>query len=719
MDISVLVVNLNNLEFTKDCVSDLMSQDCNFNLTIIDQNSSEEGTKEYFSTLPENIEFIQNDYNVNLNQLWNWFVLKSNTPYICLLNNDVRIAPNFLSSAIQVLEKEPNVGFVNHISNNKDYQVWSFELNYKIIETPYRQGWDPIFRKESYNQIPNELSFFYGDDYIYSKLYSSGMKGAYVLNSPMIHFERSTTVEKGGQRDASPDNLYFHQLDLEFKNMSFVEELSKWKPEFNKINIKKKLHKNMEIDYIINQGVEIKGIIQVGANTGQEISEYKNYTQNIMCFEPINEVIATLKQNHPDVLSYNIALGKSNECQTMYLASNNFESSSFLKPNNHILYYPHITFENTRNIRIFRFDCLGIETKNKYNILKSDTQGFELQVLKGFGKELSNFDAICVEFIDSNQYENDSSLSKIQDYLEPFGFKFGKVLTELNGSGDVIFIKKKEFRIICDGGLGNRINSLISGLIISDMLGYTPYVHWSPNNWCGCKLDEIFTPDFNYDDKSITKIHEEFPNHLYLIHANQLNKEVDIIYINDDISSIYQSKDRDIIYYNSLIPEFINQEDLIKKLKSLKIKEDILKNVLDFCESNKIGKSVDGVHIRMTDFPENIKVDELLDYVSSSNSKTFVCSDDKECELKFLNYSNVITLSKNSYATKMDINLGWNDLTQDTEGRYFNFNVNRSSESALEAFKDLLILSRTNIIKTSNTSTFLKLSTLYSNIKLN
>ena len=238
MDISVLVVNLNNLEFTKDCVSDLMSQDCNFNLTIIDQNSSEEGTKEYFSTLPENIEFIQNDYNVNLNQLWNWFVLKSNTPYICLLNNDVRIAPNFLSSAIQVLEKEPNVGFVNHISNNKDYQEWSFELNYKIIETPYRQGWDPIFRKESYNQIPNELSFFYGDDYIYSKLYSSGMKGAYVLNSPMIHFERSTTVEKGGQRDASPDSLYFHQLDLEFKNMSFVEELSKWKPEFNSLGSK-------------------------------------------------------------------------------------------------------------------------------------------------------------------------------------------------------------------------------------------------------------------------------------------------------------------------------------------------------------------------------------------------------------------------------------------------------------------------------------------------
>jgi len=247
MDISVLVVNLNNLEFTKNCIKDLMLQDCDFNLTIIDQNSSEEGTLEYFSTLPSNINFFRNETNVPLNHLWNFFVIKSETPYICLLNNDVRIAPNFLSSAIKVFEKEPNVGFVNHISNNKDYQEWSNELDYRIIEEPYRQGWDPIFRKECYNQIPNELSFFYGDDYIYSKIYSSGMKGAYIINSPMIHFERSTTVEKGGQRDASPDGTFFSYLDLEFKNMSFVEELSKWKPEFNEIKIKEKYSKESYI----------------------------------------------------------------------------------------------------------------------------------------------------------------------------------------------------------------------------------------------------------------------------------------------------------------------------------------------------------------------------------------------------------------------------------------------------------------------------------------
>lgn len=242
-----MIVNLNNLQFTKDCISDLMFQDCKFKLTIVDQNSSEKGTQEYLSSLPSSIEVIKNSRNSPLNHIWNWFVTKSNTPYICLLNNDVRLAPNFLSSAINVLKKEPNVGFVNHITNNKDFQNWSDTLNYKIIEIPYRQGWDPIFRKESYSEIPEELSFFYGDDYIYSKLYSSNMKGAYVLNSPMIHFERSTTIEKGGQRDASPDGQFFNNLNLQFKNLSFVEDLSKWKPEFDKIITQNKYSKESYI----------------------------------------------------------------------------------------------------------------------------------------------------------------------------------------------------------------------------------------------------------------------------------------------------------------------------------------------------------------------------------------------------------------------------------------------------------------------------------------
>lgn len=276
--VSVLVVNLNNLEFTKNCIEDLKSQDRGLNLTLVDQNSSEEGTRKYLEDLlnsplgaVESVKIVINRENESLNKLWNDFVLNCTEDFCCLLNNDVRIAPNFLSSAIQVLEKEPNIGFVNHVTNNKDYQEWSSSLEYRIIETPYRQGWDPVFRREVFSKIPDGLDFFYGDDYIYSKLYSSGMKGAYVLNSPMIHFERSTTVEKGGQRDASPDGLFFDQLDLEFKNMTFVEELSKWKPEFYKIESEGKYSKENYITRDADIGIWESHLNSIILNQYKEI----------------------------------------------------------------------------------------------------------------------------------------------------------------------------------------------------------------------------------------------------------------------------------------------------------------------------------------------------------------------------------------------------------------------------------------------------------------
>jgi glycosyltransferase involved in cell wall biosynthesis len=249
--ISVLVVNLNNLDYTKQCLDDLLNQDIVFDLRLIDQNSSEIGTKEFFDNFFNRhsngefygkinyLEISNTGFNKPLNHLWNDYVKESHTEFICLLNNDVRLSPNFLSSSISVLEKEPSVGFVNHVTNNSSYSSWSDSLEYVIMEKPYRQGWDPVFRKNCYTNIPENLNFFYGDDFIYSKLYESGHKGAYILNSPIIHFERSTTIEKGGARDCSDDGSVFQELNLEYKNLTFNEDLSKWKPEFYNITEKK------------------------------------------------------------------------------------------------------------------------------------------------------------------------------------------------------------------------------------------------------------------------------------------------------------------------------------------------------------------------------------------------------------------------------------------------------------------------------------------------
>jgi ubiquinone/menaquinone biosynthesis C-methylase UbiE len=246
--ISIVIVNLNNLEHTKNCVNDLLLQDIPFNLTLIDQNSSEVGTTEYFNDL-----FLKHSeghfygkihilgkyntgHNKPLNHIWNDFVKNSETEFICFLNNDVRLSPNFLSSSVLLFDMKPNVGVINHTTNSKDFQTWSKNLDYIIQETPYRQGWDLIFRRELYCNIPEELRFFYGDDYLFSKLYENGYVGAYILNSPVIHYEKSTTIEKNGMRDSSIDYEQFKNIDIKYNNLHFNEEFSKWKPEFHQIN---------------------------------------------------------------------------------------------------------------------------------------------------------------------------------------------------------------------------------------------------------------------------------------------------------------------------------------------------------------------------------------------------------------------------------------------------------------------------------------------------
>ncbi len=195
--------------------------------------------------------------------------------------------------------------------------------------------------------------------------------------------------------------------------------------------------------------IDIKGIIQIGANTGQECNILKRFTKNIICFEPIPKIFEVLKKNNSDIQCYNFGLGDVNEIKKMYISSNNCESSSFLKPLNHLKYYP-ITFEEQLDLEIKRFDSLNIELKD-FNIIISDTQGYELNVLIGFGELLSEIDLIIVEYINSSLYENDSSLEMISNYLKQFNFELDNKTEEGIGWGNACFIKqikKNEITII-------------------------------------------------------------------------------------------------------------------------------------------------------------------------------------------------------------------------------------------------------------------------------
>ncbi len=230
--IDIQVVNINNLAMTRDLVNDLLRQSFPFSLRIVDQNSSEKGTKEYLWSLrihPQ-IRVLMNDSNVDLNRLWNDFYKTSKAQYLCFLNNDVRVSSNFVKDTIEILEKESEVGCVVHATNHPDYQITK-PLKYVVLDQKIVQGWDFTIRRSAYTLIPDDLRIFGGDNYLFVNMYFDGLKVAMALSSPIIHYCGKSHRYMVGDRKQDTENY----LKYSFEKMPYICQFTNRRPMFDKI----------------------------------------------------------------------------------------------------------------------------------------------------------------------------------------------------------------------------------------------------------------------------------------------------------------------------------------------------------------------------------------------------------------------------------------------------------------------------------------------------
>lgn len=273
---------------------------------------------------------------------------------------------------------------------------------------------------------------------------------------------------------------------------------------------------------------------------------------------------------------------------------------------------------------------------------------------------------------------------------------------------------RKTITIVCDGGLGNRFGSLFPASSIAAEYGLDYVVSWPVNNWCGCDFSDIFAPLHKFQTSTISEIAKNRPNDLFVLHENQTGVALKHMmpHTESTLSHIKNSR-IDIVYYHNKIPSYFTTEKIISVMKKFTLSDTVKKRVNRFCKEHNVGKNVKGIHIRKTDHPSQI--DDSAIFSSIKNDATgryFLCSDDKETEEKFSCLPNVITHKKNHYVDKL-INGTWRETITDSEGRSFNFNVNRTKESVIDGFVDMLILSRTNIVVKNNKSTFLEFAKLY------
>jgi hypothetical protein len=275
----------------------------------------------------------------------------------------------------------------------------------------------------------------------------------------------------------------------------------------------------------------------------------------------------------------------------------------------------------------------------------------------------------------------------------------------------------KKIIIFCDGGLGNRLGVLIGGIITAKKLNLDYEICWPANSWCGCDFVDLFDTNKNIINKNINELFLEDSDDVFLIHENQTKSKLKKIYSHSlQTLELLKNCENNIIYYHNQIPKYYDKNEIINTLSSLKIKKNITDEVKKFSKEHDIENRI-GVHIRKTDFLPKVDDKIIFDGIRNSNNLFFICSDDSETEKNFSNLLNVVIHNKKNYAEKLNPSTSWNDKTVDYEGREFYFNIKRNSESVIEAFIDMLILSRTKI-HNNTMSTFLTFANHYSNLNL-
>lgn len=176
----------------------------------------------------------------------------------------------------------------------------------------------------------------------------------------------------------------------------------------------------------------IDSVIHVGGHIGQEVDIYKSLDfRRVIYFEPVksfSEQIALKIKRLKNFELFQYALGNDNFETRIHLADegegDNSGSSSLLEPRE-----SEITFSNTEIIKVRKYSDIGIDGIDCAII---DTQGYELEILKGFENKLDSFKFLILEFSNYEGYVGQVLYSDLNMFLNKNNFVLLKQFKKVN-----------------------------------------------------------------------------------------------------------------------------------------------------------------------------------------------------------------------------------------------------------------------------------------------
>lgn len=163
MDVSIIIINYNTLQVTKNCIDSVIkfTKDINYEILLID-NASSDGSQDFFRSVEE-IKFIESKDNLGFGKANNLGYSYSSGKYIFLLNSDTILINNAVKEFFIEAEKTDNsiacfgailkdINFNNTHSFGYFPNIWS-DIYFQLFVLPYNK-----LRKRNFKNVGFDIS---------------------------------------------------------------------------------------------------------------------------------------------------------------------------------------------------------------------------------------------------------------------------------------------------------------------------------------------------------------------------------------------------------------------------------------------------------------------------------------------------------------------------------------------------------------------------------
>jgi FkbM family methyltransferase len=205
--------------------------------------------------------------------------------------------------------------------------------------------------------------------------------------------------------------------------------------------------------------------VDIGANRGDVSSRLLQAGYQVYAFEPFPAVIDKLKNrlgDHPNFRLFPFALGSENQTQELHIATdetpdNTYQDASFYSSLTKHSLSEGLVFTDTISVTVKTLASLhdAEELPKDIGLVKIDTEGFDLEVIKGMGNY--RYPVVVAEFWDQNfPFGRSGAMNQLPDLVNAMkarDYHWHLVIYRIWGSSDVSYYCNSAYSL--DNSWGN------------------------------------------------------------------------------------------------------------------------------------------------------------------------------------------------------------------------------------------------------------------------